>query len=53
MVKWLDRLALAGIAAGIALMLWPSEGGSFKVGFFVTIGFTVLHIVTSHVATSQ
>ena len=50
MMKWLDRLALAGMGTGIALVLWPP---AFKAGFFITLAFTILHIVTSHVALNE
>jgi len=53
MIKWLDRLALAGIATGIALILWPSEKGLLRLGFFVTAAFTVLHVVTSHIVATK
>ena len=53
-MKWLDRLALAGIVLGIGLILFPSKGGGlFKIGFFVTTGATVLHMITSHFAFSR
>ena len=47
-MKWLDRFALTGIAAGIALMLQPWCGGTLRLGFFVTAAATILHIFTSH-----
>lgn len=40
-----DRIALGGMAAGIACTLVP---GLFAVGFFVTLAFTALHLWTSH-----
>ena len=46
----LDRAALAGIAAGIAMLVQPWWAGGFRIGFFVTLAATVFHIVTSHVA---
>ncbi len=48
MTRWLDRLALAGMAVGMALILQPFGGNTFRTGFFVTFGSTLLHIVTSH-----
>jgi hypothetical protein len=46
MKRWLDRLALAGMAAGLALYLVP-WAGALKWGLFVTASFTVLHLFTS------
>lgn len=48
MTRWLDRLALSGMAAGMALILQPFGPNTFREGFFVTLGATALHIVTSH-----
>ena len=48
MMRTLDILALGGIAAGIGLLLQPWWPGGFRCGFFLTMGFTILHIVTSH-----
>lgn len=47
--KWLDYAAVAGMALGVAAILQPWWGSGLRVGFFATLGFTVLHIVTSHV----
>ena len=44
---WLDRAALAGLIAGVALTLWPAEG-MLRWGFWTTLAFTIFHIVTSH-----
>ena len=44
---WLDRAALAGLGLGIALYLWPAEG-ALRWAFWITLAFTVFHIVTSH-----
>jgi hypothetical protein len=43
---WADRTALAGLVAGIALYLVPAEG-ALRWGFWITLGFTVVHMVTS------
>ena len=43
-----DRLSLAGMALGVAMMLQPWWAAGFATGFFVTLGSTVLQIVTSH-----
>jgi hypothetical protein len=40
--RWLDRAALAGLAAGLALYLVD-----VRAGFFVTFAFIVLHTFTS------
>ena len=48
MIQKLDILALAGMAAGIGLILQPWWLAGFRSGFFATLAFTVLHIVTSH-----
>lgn len=44
-MKWMDRAAILGMGAGIALMLLPS---TFRAGFFATLAFTLLHVFTSH-----
>ena len=48
MIKWLDRLALAGIAAGVVLVFQPWWGLTLRAGFFLTAAATATHIVTSH-----
>jgi len=45
---WLDRLARAGMVAGVSLMLQPWWREGFRYGFFATAVFTILHIATSH-----
>jgi hypothetical protein len=50
MRKRLGLIALAGIASGIGLILQPWWEGGFRAGFFVTIVFTILHIVVSHLS---
>jgi hypothetical protein len=47
-IRVVDKLALAGIALGFFLVLQRWWAGGFHVGFYVTAGFTVLHIVTNH-----
>ncbi len=44
----LDRLSLAGIALGLALLLQPFWAGGFRAGFFVVLASTVLQIVAAH-----
>jgi hypothetical protein len=48
MLEALDKLSLIGMALGVALMLQPWWVGGFAFGFFLTLGSTVLQIVTSH-----
>lgn len=47
-VKILDRLALTGMAMGIVSILQPWWIGGLRIGFFVTLLFTALQVVTSH-----
>jgi hypothetical protein len=47
-MRTLDIAALTGLAFGITAILQPWWQGGFRVGVFVTLGATVLHIVTSH-----
>jgi len=48
LLRWIDRAALAGIAAGVAMMLQPLWAGGFRAGFFVVAAATLGHIITSH-----
>jgi hypothetical protein len=48
MLRPLDRLSLALMPLGMALMLQPWWAAGLRVGFFVTIAGTLLQIVTSH-----
>jgi hypothetical protein len=43
-----DRLSLAGMGLGLALMLLIDAGWSFRAGFFVVLGSTAAQIVFSH-----
>lgn len=43
-----DRLTLVGMAVGVALLLQPWWAAGFRVGFFVTLGSTLLQIVAAH-----
>jgi hypothetical protein len=43
-----DRLLFCGMALGTALMLEPFWPGGLEWGFFLTLGCTVLEIVTGH-----
>ncbi|HEX9640757.1 MAG TPA: hypothetical protein VGB13_05540 [Candidatus Krumholzibacteria bacterium] len=45
----LDRVALAGIAVGLASYVAPVwSDGRLRLAFWLTLAATVLHIVTSH-----
>jgi hypothetical protein len=47
-IRRLDRLTLAGIAAGLALVLQPWWAAGFRAGFFVAIAAVLGQIATSH-----
>jgi hypothetical protein len=49
---WLDRAAIAGLVLGIGLYLWPAAG-TLRWGFWLTIAFTVFHLVTSHLKRTE
>ncbi|NKB67802.1 MAG: hypothetical protein GKR89_12130 [Candidatus Latescibacteria bacterium] len=53
MIGWLDRGAQMGLVLGVSLMLQPWWQGGLRWGFFATAGFTLLHIVTSHLVGGQ
>ncbi|MDP6051885.1 MAG: hypothetical protein QF879_06010 [Candidatus Latescibacteria bacterium] len=44
----LDRIALIGMLLGVSFIIQPWWNEGLRVGFFVTLIFTVLHIITSH-----
>lgn len=44
----LDRIALIGMLLGVAVIIQPWWDGGLRAGFFVTLFFTALHIITSH-----
>ncbi len=48
-----DRLLLQGMGLGTLLMLQPAWSGGLEWGFFVTLGCTVLEIVTAHLLPSE
>ncbi len=43
-----DRLSLAGMALGLALMLLVPAPWAFRAGFFVVLGSTLAQIVFAH-----
>jgi hypothetical protein len=43
-----DRASLAGMAAGLALMLLVDAAWSFRAGFFAVLASTVAQILFSH-----
>jgi hypothetical protein len=53
LLRWLDRIALFGMAVGMCLMLQPWMKGCFRWGFFMTLSCTVLQIVTAHAASPK
>ena len=53
LVQRLDRLTLAGIAVGTALMLQPWWSGGFEAGFFVTAVFVAAQIVAAHLPNGE
>ena len=44
----LERLALAGMGLGVALMIQPWWTGGMRAGFFATAAFTLAQITLSH-----
>jgi hypothetical protein len=49
--KWIvraDRASLAGMAAGLALMLLLDAGWAFRAGFFTVLVSTAAQIAFSH-----
>jgi hypothetical protein len=46
----LERVALAGMALGVLLMLQPWWAGGMRAGFFVTLAATAAQIVLGHKA---
>ena len=49
--KVLDITALVGMGLGMLLILQPWWAGGFRLGFFTTLVFTIMHIFTSHMNT--
>jgi len=43
-----ERIALIGMALGVAVMLQPWWNGGLRVGFFATALFSIAHIVVTH-----
>lgn len=46
----IERLALACMALGVALMLQPWWTGGLRAGFFATLGAVAAQIACSHAA---
>ena len=49
----LDRATLAGMAAGLALLLVPGWEQAIEVGFFVTLAATAAQIVVAHLPVAR
>jgi hypothetical protein len=47
--RLLDWIAIAGMLLGIGMALCAWWDWALRLGFFVTLAFTVVHIVTSHI----
>jgi hypothetical protein len=52
-IRRLDRLTLAGIAAGLALVLHPWWAAGFRAGFFVVMAAVLGQIATSHLLAEE
>ncbi len=52
-LRALDRLTLAGVVLGLALVLQPWWAGGFRLGFFFTIAAVLGQIVTSHLVPEE
>ena len=48
MIPLLDKIAQIGMALGIVLIFQPWWSKGLRIGFFTTLLFTILHIITSH-----
>jgi hypothetical protein len=48
-----ERLALAGMSGGLALMLLVPAPWAFRAGFFLVLGATVAEIVLGHLRASD
>lgn len=48
-----DRVSLAGMALGLALMLLGSSAWAFRAGFSVVLASTVAQILFSHLRGSE
>ncbi|NOT31692.1 MAG: hypothetical protein HOP15_14690 [Planctomycetes bacterium] len=48
-----DRVSLAGMASGLALMLLCSSAWAFRAGFFVVLVSTAAQILFSHLRGSE
>jgi len=48
-VRLVHGLSLAGMALGMALVVQPWYANGLRVGFFVTLGTTVIYIVIAHI----
>lgn len=49
MTKALDKIAQVGMALGILIIFQPYWSQGLRVGFFLTLMATILHIITSHI----
>lgn len=53
MIHLLDKIAQIGMWVGIVTIFQPYWTGGLKVGFFITLLATLLHIITSHLIISD
>lgn len=49
LLLWCDRLARASLVIGLVLMLLPAWPPSFRIGFFVLLAGTMVHLVTARI----
>ncbi|MBI3819508.1 MAG: hypothetical protein HY286_12505 [Planctomycetes bacterium] len=47
-LRSLETAALAGMAAGVAVMVQPWWQAGMQIGFFMTAGFAILQNILAH-----
>ena len=47
-IQWFNRAAFGAMLCGILLVVQPVWHTGFRIGFFITLGATILAIVLSH-----
>lgn len=53
MILRLDQLSLLGMVLGVALMLLSWSGDMLRLGFFITLGCTLLQIVVGRLRAEE